>query len=209
MTSTDERMAPTYSGFGYSELAYILRSFDTPSSARSVEVLRMQDEVSDDALCMAGASSLLAHDYASYSDGTEFLVPAAPVAYALANATIWTQIELLTAETNDTVVHVESDDVSMLMQPRMLMSWFIFPQNPTLDGSEAVLSVLEEHIRQHPSGTAMLRTFGLTEEKHLLIRRDGESWTTAVVPDPSKDAVETTGLDRVAFLKKIRVTREF
>lgn len=207
MTTNVEAPASSSAGFGYGELAYILRSFDTPASVRSAEVLRMQEETANDALCLAGASSLLAHGYASYSDGTEFEVPAAPVAYALANATIWSQLELMAADSNDTVVHVESDAVSMLLQPRMLMSWFAFAQSPDLDGSEAVLDVLEEHTRQHPEGTALLRTFNLEQEKHLLIRRDGDTWTTGVVPDPESDAVETTGLDRAAFLEQIRATR--
>lgn len=207
MTTNIEAPASTSAGFGYSELAYILRSFDTAASARSAQVLRMQEDTANEALCLAGASSLLAHGYASYSDGTRFEIPAAPVAYALANARVWSQIELLTAESNDTVVHVESDEVSMLLQPRMLMSWFAFAQNPYLDGSEAILDVLEEHVRQHPEGTALLRTFNLDQEKHLLIRRDRDGWTTGVVPVPDSDAVETAGLDRASFLDQIRATR--
>ncbi|WP_144627824.1 hypothetical protein [Arthrobacter woluwensis] len=208
MTAPAEEPQPDYIGFGYGELAYILRSFDTDSSARSAEVLRLQEEARNDALCLAGASSLFAHDYATYNDGPEFQFPATPVVYALSSATRWAQIELMSDDESDTVVHVESDEVSILMQPRTMMSWFVFAQDPQIDGDAAILDVLQSHVRKFPAGTALLRTFGIDGEKHLLVRRDEDSWTTGVVPHPDADPVETRDLDGDGLLLKIRETRD-
>jgi hypothetical protein len=133
--------------------------------------------------------------------------PAAPTAYALSKADRWTEISLVDDRKTDTVVHVESDKVSLLMQPRTLGTWFIFAQDPDINGADAQLSLIEEHIRNHPEGTAFIRVKSISGEDHLLIRPDGSGWAVAKVVDPTADVEETTGLDTAALLASIRQTR--
>lgn len=194
-------------GLGFAELAYIIRRFDTDAAGKSAEVLRLQEEVQSDRICVAGGSSLLARGFASVGEDLELEGPAAPTAYALSKADRWTEISLVDDRKTDTVVHVESDKVSLLMQPRTLGTWFIFAQDPDINGADAQLSLIEEHIRNHPEGTAFIRVKSISGEDHLLIRPDGSGWAVAKVVDPTADVEETTGLDTAALLASIRQTR--
>jgi hypothetical protein len=99
---------------------------------------------------------------------------------------------------------VESDKVSLLMQPRTLSTWFVFAQDPDVDGADAELSIIEEHTRTHPGGTAFIRVRTISAEDHLLIRPDSSGWAVAKVVDPSTDVDETTGLDTAGLLTSIR-----
>lgn len=206
-TSTDLTDSPdTAVGFGFAEIAYLIRRSDTDAARKSGQVLRLEEEVQSSSICIAGGSSLLGRGFASVDDDLELEGPAAPTAYALSKAVRWTEISL-DGEKTDTVVHVESDKVSLLMQPRTLATWFVFAQDPEIDGADAQLSLIEEYNRNHPGGTAFIRVKSLSGEDHLLIRPDGLGWAVAKVIDPAKDVQETTGLKTSGLLTRIRETR--
>lgn len=194
-------------GFGFAEIAYLIRRFDTDSAKQSAKVLRLEEEVQSDQLCVAGSSSLMGRGFATVTDDLELEGPAVPTAYALSRAHRWTEISLVDQQQTDTVVHLESDKVSLLLQPRTLSTWFVFAQDPDVDGADAELSIIEEHVRNHPGGTAFIRVRTISSEDHLLIRPDGAGWAVAKVTDPTKDVEETTSLDTPALLAHIRATR--
>ena len=207
ITLQEETANDSAIGFGFAEIAYMLRMFGTAAARKSAEVLRLEPEVDTERLCVAGGSSLLARGFASIGEELELEGPAVPVAYALAKADRWTEISLNTADYTDTVVHVESDNVSLLLQPRTLETWFVFAQDPEVPGAQAELSVIEEHVRNHPEGTAFIRVRTIDAEDHLLIRPDGAGWAVAKVTDPAKDVDESTGLDTNGLLGWILETR--
>lgn len=207
-TSTELIESPdTAVGFGFAEIAYLIRRFDTEAARKSSQVLRLEEEVRSDPICIAGSSSLLGRGFASVDDELELEGPAVPVAYALSKAVRWSEISLVDGEKTDTVVHVESDKVSLLMQPRTLGTWFVFAQDPDVDGADAELCLIEEHRQTHPEGTAFIRVKSISGEDHLLIRPDGLGWAVGKVIDPTKDVEEITGLDTAGLLTRIRATR--
>ncbi|MFC8040117.1 hypothetical protein ACFUOZ_12245 [Paenarthrobacter sp. NPDC057355] len=207
MTITSPEETDSAIGFGFAEIAFMLRMFDTAAARKSAEVFRLEAEVATERLCVAGGSSLLAKGFASVQEDLELQGPAVAVAYALAKAHRWTEISLNTSESTDTVVHLESDDVSLLLQPRTLETWFVFAQDPAVPGAAAELSIIEEHVRNNPGGTAFLRARTIDGEDHLLIRPDAGGWAVGKVPDPTKDVVETPGLDTSGLLDSILATR--
>jgi hypothetical protein len=195
MTDKTAEQTSTAIGFGYAEIAYLLKRMSTPEAEMSARVLRLTEEMNSDVLPVAGASSLLGRGFATIvDDEIEVDEAALPVAYALGRATLWTEISLMQGDIADTVVHVESDPVSLLLQPRTLMTWFVFAQDPDVDGPDAELEVIQEHVRQHPQGTAMLRARVSDAERLLLVRPDADGWAVGTVADGEDDVVERTGL---------------
>jgi hypothetical protein len=195
MTDQTTQVTSSAIGFGYAEIAYLLKRMSTPEAVMSASVLRLSEEMESDSVPVAGASSLLARGYAEVADDDLEVADAAlPVAYALGRATLWTEISLMQGDITDTVVHVESDPVSLLMQPRMLMTWFVFAQDPDVSGPDAEFEIIEEHVRQHPQGTAMLRARISNRDSVLLIRPDGSGWAVGTIVSGEEDVVERTGL---------------
>ena len=191
-------------GFGYAEIAYLLKRMSTPSAEMTARVLRLSEEMDNDVLVFAGASTLLGRGFAIVeNDDIEIVEEAVPVAYALGRATLWTEISLMQADTVDTVVQIESDPVSLLMQPRTLMTWFAFAQDPDLSGPEAQLDVIREHMRQHPDGTAMLRVRVDGHDDVLLVRPDGGGFAVGRVVPGKEDVSEETGLTESDLLEAL------
>ena len=113
------------------------------------------------------------------------------MATALGQATRWTEVSLLTGDTMDNVVLVEAPGVALMLQPRLLGTWFVFAQDPAISSAEATLRVIRQHVEQNPGGSAYLVFKTLDAEQHLLVRRDGETWTTGM-PDFATDEVAET-----------------
>lgn len=214
MTVQDEihqepRLGVDVIGFGVGELAYLLNVLEGPARDRSVSVFRAEELVDDVTLNTAGASSLLARDLAVVDDDGDLGVKgvAAAVATALGLSTRWTEMSLLTEDSMDNVVLLEAPEVSLMLQPRALGTWFAFAQDPTISSAEATLRVIRQHVDEHPGGTAYLVFKTLDDEKHLLVRHDGKSWATGV-PDFATDEVTETGpLDNAGLLSAIEESR--
>jgi hypothetical protein len=208
-TQQDPRLGIDVIGFGVGEFAYLLNVFEGPARDRSVSVFHAEEMVDDVTLSTAGASSLLARDMATVDEDGELGVKgvAAAVATALGRATRWTEISLLTAETMDNVAFIEGPDVAIMLQPRLLGTWFVFAKDPSLSSAEAILRIIRQHVSENPEGSAYLVFKTLDSEQHLLVRREGNSWTTGV-PDFDKDEVaETPRLDDAGLLAAIEGVR--
>lgn len=208
-TQQEPRLGIDVIGFGVGEFAYLLNVFEGPARDRSVSVFRAEELIDDVTLSTAGASSLLARDLAAVDDDGDLGVKgvAAAVATALGRATRWTEISLLTGESMDNVALLEAPGVSLMLQPRLLGTWFVFAQDPAISSAEATLRVVGQHVEQNPGGSAYLVLKTLASEQHFLIRREENSWTTGV-PDFEKDEVaETAGLDDAGLLAAIEDAR--
>lgn len=208
-TQQEPRLGIDVIGFGVGEFAYLLNVFEGPARDRSVRVFRAEEMVDDVTLSTAGASSLLARDMATVDEDGDLGVTgvAAAVATALGRATRWTEIALLTGEAMDNVALVEAPEVSLMLQPRLLGTWFVFAQDPDISSAEATLRVVRQHVEQNQSGSAYLVFKTVGSEQHLLVRREDSTWTTGI-PDFDKDEVaETPGLDDAGLLAAIEDAR--
>jgi len=207
--TNEPRLGVDVIGFGVGEIAYLLNVFDGPARDRSVTVFRAGEMVDDVTLSTAGASSLLARDMAAVDDEGRLGVTgvAAAVAAALGQATRWTEVSLLAAEAMDNVLLVEAPGVALMLQPRVLGTWFVFAQDPAITPAEATLRLVRQHVQDNPGGSAYFVFKTLTTENHLLVRSEGGTWTTGA-PDFATDAVaETTGVDDAALLQAIEECR--
>lgn len=208
-TQREPQLGVDVIGFGVGEFAYLLNVFEGPARDHSVGVFRAEDMIDDVTLSTAGASSLLARDLATVGDNGELAVKgvAAAVATALGCATRWTEISLLTADSMDNVAFVEAPEVAIMLQPRLLGTWFVFAKDPSLSSAEAILRIVQQHIAENPAGSAYFVFKTLDSEQHLLVRRESSSWTTGT-PDFDKDEVaETPGLDDASLLAAIEDAR--
>lgn len=208
-TQQEPRLGVDVIGFGVGEFAYLLNVFEGPARDRSVSVFRAEEMVNDVSLSTAGASSLMARDMATVDEDGDLGVTgvAAAVATALGQATRWTEISLLTGEAMDNVALLEAPGVSLMLQPRLLGTWFVFAQDPAITSAEATLRVVRQHVEQNHGGSVYLVCKTLGSEQHLLIRREDDTWTTGI-PDFDKDEVaETAGLDEAGLLAAIETAR--
>ena len=208
-TQREPQLGVDVIGFGVGEFAYLLNVFEGPARDRSVSVFRAEEMIDDVTLSTAGASSLLARDMATVDDDGELGVKgvAAAVATALGQATRWTEISLLTSDFMDNVAFVEAPGVAIMLQPRLLGTWFVFAKDPALSSAEATLRIVQQHVAENPEGSAYFVFKTLDSEQHLLVRREGNSWTTGT-PDFDKDEVaEMPGLDDAGLLAAIEDAR--
>jgi hypothetical protein len=107
----------------------------------------------------------------------------------------------------DNVAFVEAPDVAIMLQPRLLGTWFVFAKDPALSSAEATLRIVQQHVEENPEGSAYFVFKTLDSEQHLLVRREGKSWTTGT-PDFDKDEVaEMPGLDDAGLLAAIEDAR--
>lgn len=208
-TQQEPRLGVDVIGFGVGEFAYLLNVFEGPARDRSVAVFRAGEMVDDLTLSTAGASSLLARDLATVDEDGDLGVTgvAAAVATALGQATRWTEISLLTADAMDNVVLLEAPGVALMLQPRLLGTWFVFAQDPAISSADATLRVVRQHVEQNAGGSAYLVFKTLDGERHLLVRREAESWTTGVPNFDSDEVAETADLDDAGFLQAIEDSR--
>jgi hypothetical protein len=171
-------------GFGIAEMAYILQLQDTAAAGQSADWLRLKEESTNVDLVRAGLSSLVARGMATVNEKSEvtFALPVDVVAYTLANAAQWTQIDLLrSAAMGDTVLQIESDRTKLLFQPRTMQAWFALPQDPALSAEAAQSYVIRDHLKNHPEGGVRLRTNGPAGLIGLLVRKATEGWICATV----------------------------
>jgi hypothetical protein len=206
----EPRLGVDVIGFGIGEFAYLLNVFEGPARDRSVGVFRAGELVDDVTLSTAGASSLLARDLATIDDDGDLGVTgvAAAVATALGQATRWTEISLLTADAMDNVVLIEAPGVALMLQPRILGTWFVFAQDHAISSAEATLRVVRQHVEQNAGGSAYLVFKTLDGERHLLVRRDAGSWTSGVPNFETDEVAETAGLDDAGLLRAIEESRD-
>ena len=105
----------------------------------------------------------------------------------------------------DNVVLIEAPGVALMLQPRLLGTWFVFAQDPAISSAEATLRLVRQHVEQNPGGSAYLVFKTLDADRHLLVRREGDDLDDRHpqlrAPD---DVAETEGLDDSALLRRHR-----
>lgn len=193
--------ADTSVGFGLAEMAYLLHLENTAGSASSANWLRLSDETSHQDLVNAGLSSLIARGLARVEgSNVEFDRRLDIVAYTLANAHRWTQLDLLLdASGRDSVLHAESNLTKLLLQPRTMMSWFALPQDPAVSAEEAEAYIIADHLDRHPDGGVRIRSGLRPGPRQLLIRKDKHGWVLAVALEDAVGAESsTTGKEELA-----------
>ncbi|TLM85846.1 hypothetical protein [Pseudarthrobacter sp. NamE5] len=210
--SAAQESFPDAIGFGFAELLVLLNLRRNPAAEESARALRLERELDDASLLSAGASSLVARGAATAGPGGELSVkgPVAAVASALTGATRRVQINLLTADSTDNVLSVESPEYRILLQPRAYLSWFAMAQRPDTTPAEANFFIIRKHLEDNPAGGATIRLLQDGAGKQLLIKRNGTDWTVGYgVPDaPSEPIQEIPGLTSEQVLDHIRSIRQ-
>ena len=203
---------PDAIGFGFAELLVLLNLRRGPGAEASAKALRLEGELDDAALLSAGASSLVARGAATVEPGGELSVagPVAAVTNALTEATKRVQINLLTANSVDNVLSVESSSYRILLQPRAYLSWFAMAQRPDSTPAEANFFIVRKHLEDNPAGGATIRLLEDGADTQLLIKRGSQGWTVGygAIDAPSKPIAETAGLTDSTVLDHIRSIRQ-
>jgi hypothetical protein len=216
-TTTTARSAaaegfPDAIGFGFAELLVLLNLRRGPAAEASARALRLEKEFNDASLLSAGASSLVARGAATVEPGGELSVagPVAAVTNALTEATKRVQINLLTADSVDNVLSVESPAYRILLQPRAYLSWFAMAQRPDSTPAEANFFIVRKHLEDNPSGGATIRLLADGAEQQLLVKRSGQAWAVGygAIDAASGPIQEITGLTEGQVLDHIRSIRQ-
>jgi hypothetical protein len=129
------------------------------------------------------------------------------VAYTVANAVRWTQLDLLqSAEVGDSVLQIESDKTRLLLQPRTMLTWFAVPQDAGVSPEAAGSYVIAQHLLEHPDGGVRIRTTGPAGSAELLVRRDEDHWVYAPL-DGDVVGTQAIAADEAALAGALRELR--
>ncbi len=203
---------PDAIGFGFAELLVLLNLRRGPVAEASAKALRLEGELDDASLLSAGASSLVARGGATVGADGELSVdgPVAAVTHALTEAEKLVQISLLTADSVDNVLSVESPEYRILLQPRAYLSWFAMAQRPDITPAEANFFIVRKHLEDNPDGGATIRLLDGSDGTQLLVKRSKEGWTVGYgsLDAPSEPIREIPGLDDGQVLDHIRSIRQ-
>jgi hypothetical protein len=203
---------PDAIGFGFAELLVLLNLRRGPATEASAKALRLEGELDDASLLSAGASSLVARGAATVGADRELSVagPVAAVTHALTEAKKLVQINLLTADSVDNVLSVESPEYRILLQPRAYLSWFAMAQRPGTTPAEANFFIVRKHLEDNPDGGATVRLLEDGAGTQLLIKRGSRGWTVGygAIDVPSKPIAETADLTDSQVLDHIRSIRQ-
>lgn len=205
-----QEVYPDAIGFGFAELIALLNLQHGPAATASAEALRVAGELEDPMILSAGASSLVARGAATVEpDGTLSVSgPVAAVTRALTSADRRMQITLLTPESADSVLTVESPDFRILLQPRAYLSWFAMAQDPDISAAEANFFIMRKHLEDHPDGGATLRRLEDPDGGQLLLKRAGGAWSVGYSGPGTGAIQEIAGLADDQVLERIRSIRK-
>lgn len=210
-----QAQGPEQIGFGFAEIVALLNLGganvgSTEAAAASAAALRVQDEMDNATVISAGTSSLVARGLATVDGDGELTVagPVAAVTRALAMATSRIQIDLLMPGTTDNVLSIDSEDISILLQPRSFRSWFVMARKPDISTAEANLFIIRKHFEDHETAGAGIRNLDSESGGRVLIKRADNAWTVAVHHADGAVDDEVTGLDDAALYERIQRVRE-
>ncbi len=201
---------PDAIGFGFAELVALLNLARGDASTASAAALRIQDELDDDKILFAGASSLVARGYAKVGSAGELSIsgPVAAVTHALSTATRRMQIGLFTADSADSVITVDAPDFHIILQPRAYLTWFAMAQKPGISAAEGDFWIMRKHLLDNPAGGASIKRLEDPSGTELLLKRVGDSWTIGYTTASPEDIAEITGLADANVLDKIHQIRQ-
>lgn len=207
-----DQVYPDSLGFGFAELLVLLSLRPGPAATSSAKALRLGQELDDASLISAGASSLVARGAATVAAGGELSVagPVAAVTAALTEAGKRVQVNLLTADSVDNVLFIESADFRIMLQPRAYLSWFAMAQRPDITPAEAVFFIIRQHLQDNPAGGATVRLLEDPTDRQLLVKGSDGNWTVGygVLDAPQKPIEELTGLTDDQVLDHLRLIRK-
>ncbi|GAB4099390.1 hypothetical protein [Sinomonas halotolerans] len=195
---------PDSLGFGFAEIAALLRISGGPQAEASAKVLHLERELADARCVSAGASSLVARGLATAdADGGLSVAGAvAATAQTLGSAVRWIQIDLVTPDSTDNVFSIEGSDYAILAQPRAHFSWFVMARNPGLTGAQADFAVVKAHLDAHAQAGASLLNHQDPGHR-LLVKRAGDAYTVGLLPAGAERAEEEGPLDEAAVTAHI------
>lgn len=175
-------------GFGFAELSYLLARYSGEPVERSRKMLMLSSSSSE--VTSAGVSSLVARDFIRVNgDDLDLVGPPAVLAHTLSTAVRWTQIGLVGDEQVDGALYVQSRDAAVIMQPRVLGTWFVLVQSPEVSAAEAIFSVISSFIDNSPAGAVFLGSETANGSDAVFVRRLGDDeWNLVVAPDDDDDA---------------------
>jgi hypothetical protein len=103
------------------------------------------------------------------------------LAYTLAEARRWTQLDLLlNAQGGDSVLQAETDRTTLLFQPRTMMAWFVLPQDPKVPAVAGQSFIVRDHLAKNQDGGVRVRSGLQRSSRQLLIRRSSAGWAHAI-----------------------------
>jgi hypothetical protein len=209
-SASGQEVYPDAIGFGFAELIALLNLQHGPAATASAEALRVANELEDPMILSAGASSLVARGAATVEpDGTLSVSgPVAAVTRALTSAERRMEITLLTPDSADSVLTVESPEFRILLQPRAFLSWFAMAQDPQISAAEANFFIMRKHLEDHPDGGATLKRLDDQQANQLLLKRSGGSWSLGYSGQGTGAIEEIAGLSDDQVLDRIRAIRK-
>lgn len=201
---------PDAIGFGFAELVALLNLVRGDATTASAAALRLEQELDDDKVLFAGASSLVARGFATVEAGGELSIsgPVAAVTHALSTATRRMEISLLTAEGGDSVISVDAPNYGIILQPRAYLTWFAMAQKPEISAAEGNFWIMRKHLEENPSGGATIKRREDATGQELLLKREGSSWTVGYNSTGPADIEPITGLTDADVLQRIRAIRQ-
>ena len=210
MTSTAEQAqapstdSPDQIGLGFAELAALFAFQPGPSTESTAVALGLADQLGNELVVSAGASSLVARGFATATPDDELEVsgPIAALAQALGHTQQLVNLSLLTADSVDRLALLEAEGIGVLLQPRAFHTWWAMAQRPDLSASQAMLFIIRKHLEQNPDGGASLARPDDPQGRRLLVKAGPTGWTIGTYV-PGTDAVDESPADDAALLAAI------
>ncbi len=137
-------------GFGIAEIATIVASQETPEAARSREIFGIAANYASDDIVLAGSSALTARGLLSSTAGEGHLLSsAALLRTAVSTCVRWTRIGLLSESTPRVVFVLQSPDVTAIVEPNAVLTWWTAFADPSQDVAALVGSLVEQRLGTH------------------------------------------------------------
>lgn len=214
MTSTAADTAPapdTYPdqiGLGFAEVIALISLAPGESAGTTAGTLGLGEHLRNPLVISAGASSLVAHGYASATPDDEIEVtgPLAAIALALGTAERILELSLLTPDSVDRIWFIEAAEIAILLQERGALTWWAMAQRADLPRSEAISFVIRKHLGQHPQSGVSLARPGDPSGRRLLVKGGAAPWAIGFYR-PGIEEVEESPADDAALLAAISEIR--
>lgn len=195
-------LPPGVTGFGFTEVRYLLARHDEPAAATARELLGLDAAPEDDWVMAAGLASLAARGLAvADRDAAQSRGEAALLEVLLSRGHRWTGIGMREGDDGqgDLLVVIEAPGVVGLLQPRIFGTWFVSlsaDEEDVADPSRMVTaSLLEARARHDRLGFALeTRTAeGVVGRRYA--RPDDGGWAVSDTLDGPREHVALEGTE--------------
>ncbi|MDP9884726.1 hypothetical protein J2W21_002240 [Sinomonas atrocyanea] len=195
---------PDQIGLGFAEVIALMSLAPGDAAETTAAALGLAEHRGNPLVVSAGASSLVAHGYASATPDDEIEVtgPLAAIALALGTTERILELSLLTPDSIDRIWFVEAPDIAILLQERAALTWWAMAQRADLPRAEAIAFVIRKHLGQHPQSGVSLVRHGDPSGRRLLVKGGEAPWTIGFYR-PGLEEVEESPADDPALLAAI------